>query len=219
MAGKLNTILGMFTRHLSGFRFYFDTHSGLCGRDALVCSTQLSVLSTAECGFGSVVVMTSAVALCLRLGTLTSFLHISHLVGVFTAALNPGRTREGVKKYEHSRTVGEGAGIHAKTVRRWVRDFCRDGKFVVSNRAYLKRQAFSFIDDEDVRERCREYIDQRVTDGRRGSLAFASQTFRGEFVAGDVWASGSFVGSVHTLQIVSICNVCTHHEKVLLIFF
>ncbi|CAB1098143.1 unnamed protein product [Ectocarpus sp. CCAP 1310/34] len=70
--------------------------------------------------------------------------------------------RYGVQKMVHSRAVGEGAGVHAKTVRRWVTEFCKDGKFVVPDRAYVKRQPFTYIDDEDIRDQCREYIDERI---------------------------------------------------------
>ena len=76
--------------------------------------------------------------------------------------LELNRIRDRVKKYAHSRAVGEGAGVHAKTVRRWVTEICRDGKFVVPDRAYVKRLTLSFIDDEDIRESCQENIDERV---------------------------------------------------------
>lgn len=45
-----------------------------------------------------------------------------------------------MKKVAHSSAVGEGAGVGAKTVRTWVTDFCKDGKFVVRDRPYTRRQ-------------------------------------------------------------------------------
>ena len=92
--------------------------------------------------------------------------------------MNPGRIREGVQKVAHSHAVGEGAGVDAKTVRRWVTEFCKDGKFVVPDRTYVKRQAFSFIDDEDIRERCREYIDQRIYRQKKGERRFRVADFQ-----------------------------------------
>lgn len=62
----------------------------------------------------------------------------------------------------NSRTTGEFFAVDPKTVRRWVREFCEDEKFVVRKRQYDKRQPHSYIDDEDIRDRVREFIDQRL---------------------------------------------------------
>ncbi|CAN0553184.1 unnamed protein product [Ectocarpus sp. 12 AP-2014] len=70
--------------------------------------------------------------------------------------------RGGVHKLEHSRAAGEGAGVDARTVRTWVTEFCKDGKFVVPDRAYVKRQPHTFIDDEDIADKCREYMGDAV---------------------------------------------------------
>lgn len=37
-----------------------------------------------------------------------------------------------------------------------------DGKFIVRKRQYDKRQLRSYIDDEDIRDRLREFIDRRL---------------------------------------------------------
>lgn len=47
-------------------------------------------------------------------------------------------------------------------MRRWVKEFCKGDSFVVRNRQYNKREAHSYIDDEDIRQRLREYIDRRL---------------------------------------------------------
>lgn len=62
----------------------------------------------------------------------------------------------------HSREVGEVSEVDPTTVRRWVKEFCNGGSFVVRKRQYNKREAHSYIDDEDVRYRLREYIDRRL---------------------------------------------------------
>ncbi|CAN0110906.1 unnamed protein product, partial [Ectocarpus sp. 6 AP-2014] len=69
--------------------------------------------------------------------------------------------RDGVAKLEHSREAGKLADVDPKTVRRWVKEFCKGDSFVVRNRQYNKREAHSYIDDEDIRQRLREYIDRR----------------------------------------------------------
>ncbi|CAN0461314.1 unnamed protein product, partial [Scytosiphon promiscuus] len=70
--------------------------------------------------------------------------------------------QEGAAKLAHSRTVGDVIDVDPKTVRRWVKEFCEDGKFIVRKRKYDKRQPHSFIDDEDIRERLRDFIDRRL---------------------------------------------------------
>ena len=90
----------------------------------------------------------------------------------------PSRIKEGVKKMEHSRIVGEAVGVDAKTIRRWVTEFCKDGQFVVRERAYLKRQPFSLIDDEDIAEKCRAYIDRRLYHRKVGERRFRIADFR-----------------------------------------
>lgn len=92
--------------------------------------------------------------------------------------LPPNRTKEGVKKIKHSRTVGDAIGVDAKTVRRWVTDFCKDGKFVVQERRYMKRQPHSFIDDEGTAEECREYINRRIYGRKEGEPRFRVADFR-----------------------------------------
>ncbi|CAB1115994.1 unnamed protein product [Ectocarpus sp. CCAP 1310/34] len=69
---------------------------------------------------------------------------------------------EGVNKMRHSRYVGDVVKTTAQTVRKWVKEFCQDGKFLISKRLYEIRQADSFIDPEDIAERCREEIDRRL---------------------------------------------------------
>lgn len=133
-----------------------------CSRMFLVCS-RLSSSSTVEvllfyavyannlrCA-DSRVVTTSAAAVEVqpRLGTHSSCLNIERLFAFRLRRLNPDRIRDGVKKCEHSRAVGEGAGVNAKTVRPWVTDFCKDDEFVVRDRQYFKQQPFSYIDDEE----------------------------------------------------------------------
>ncbi|CAB1105158.1 unnamed protein product [Ectocarpus sp. CCAP 1310/34] len=85
---------------------------------------------------------------------------------------------EGVKKLAHSRAVGEAVGVHARTVRKWVTDFCKDGKFVVPHREYVKRQPFCYIDDEDIREQCREYVDERIYRRKKGQPRFRVADFQ-----------------------------------------
>jgi len=62
----------------------------------------------------------------------------------------------------HSRKIGEVVNVTARTVRKWVKGFCEDGKFLIRARLYEKCQADSFIDHEDIAERCREEIDRRL---------------------------------------------------------
>lgn len=78
----------------------------------------------------------------------------------------------------HSRSVGAMVGVTAKTVRKWVKEFCQDGKFVIRDRHYEKRQADSFIDDEDFAERCREEIDRRVYRRKKGEPRFRVEAFK-----------------------------------------
>lgn len=63
---------------------------------------------------------------------------------------------------EHSREAGKVADVDSRTVRRWVKEFCKGGSFVVRKRQYNKREPHSYIDDEDIRGRLREYIDRRL---------------------------------------------------------
>lgn len=63
---------------------------------------------------------------------------------------------------DHGRTAADFAEVDSKTVRGWVKEFCKDGAFAVSVRKYDKRQPHSYIDDEDIRERLREYIERRL---------------------------------------------------------
>ncbi|CAN0491982.1 unnamed protein product [Ectocarpus sp. 12 AP-2014] len=67
-----------------------------------------------------------------------------------------------VAKMEHSREAGRLADVDPKTVRRWVKEFCKGDSFVVRNQQYNKREAHSYIDDEDIRQRLREYVDRRL---------------------------------------------------------
>lgn len=119
-----------------------------------------------------------------RLPDLDSFfcspccLYISHVVTFYLLRQPPGRIRDGVYKLEHSRAAGEGAGVDAKTVRKWVTEFCKDGKFVVPDRAYVKRQPHSFIDDEDIADKCREYIDQRIYRRKKDDRRFRIADFQ-----------------------------------------
>ncbi|CAM9758426.1 unnamed protein product, partial [Pylaiella littoralis] len=57
-------------------------------------------------------------------------------------------------------------------------NFCRDGNFVVRDRLYNKRQPFTFIEDEDIAERCREYIDQRLYCRKKGERRFRIADFQ-----------------------------------------
>ncbi|CAN0446523.1 unnamed protein product [Pylaiella littoralis] len=70
--------------------------------------------------------------------------------------------QDGVAKMEHSREAGKVADVDSRTVRRWVKEFCKGGSFVVRKRQYNKREPHSYIDDEDIRGRLREYIDRRL---------------------------------------------------------
>lgn len=72
------------------------------------------------------------------------------------------RVQEGVTKMDHSRTVADLAGVKSKSVRRWVKEFCKDGAFVVRKRNYNKRQPHSYIHDEDLFQRLKEYIERRL---------------------------------------------------------
>lgn len=63
---------------------------------------------------------------------------------------------------DHSRAVADFVGVESKVVRRWVKDFCKDGAFIVRKRQHNKRQPHSYIDDEDIRDRLREFIDRRL---------------------------------------------------------
>lgn len=72
------------------------------------------------------------------------------------------RLQHGVAKMEHSRTAANFAGVESKVVRRWVKEFCEDSAFRVRKREYNKRQPHSYIHDEDIRQRLREFLDQKL---------------------------------------------------------
>lgn len=74
----------------------------------------------------------------------------------------PNRIEEGVKKIAHSKMVAIVVGIDPKTVRPWVKDFCKGAKFMLRKREYNKRQPHSYIDDKDIYERLREFIGERI---------------------------------------------------------
>eukprot|EP00752_Nemacystus_decipiens_P014964 g13323.t1 len=90
--------------------------------------------------------------------------HLVHTTTVITAVKHfvHLELQDGVQKMEHSRTVANLAEVDSKTVRRWVKEFCKDGAFVVRKRRYNKRGPHSYIDDEDIRLRLKEYIEQRL---------------------------------------------------------
>lgn len=58
------------------------------------------------------------------------------------------RVQDGVAKMDHSKTVANLAGVESRSVRRWVKAFCKDGAFVVPKRQFNKREPHSYIDDE-----------------------------------------------------------------------
>eukprot|EP00903_Cladosiphon_okamuranus_P014705 g13627.t1 len=72
------------------------------------------------------------------------------------------RIQEGVAKMNHSRAAAEVAKVESKAVRRWVKDLCKGGAFVVPKRQHNKREPHSFIKDEDKCNHLREYIDRRL---------------------------------------------------------
>ncbi|CAB1114169.1 unnamed protein product [Ectocarpus sp. CCAP 1310/34] len=72
------------------------------------------------------------------------------------------RIQEGVAKMDHSRAAAEVAKVESKAVRRWVKEFCKGGAFVVPKRQYNKREPHSFIEDEDKRNHLRGYIDRKL---------------------------------------------------------
>lgn len=76
--------------------------------------------------------------------------------------------RNGGGKMAHSRTAGDYFGVAPMTVRRWVKEFCEDDKFIARGRQYDKLQQHSYIDDENIRERLREFIDRRLYRRKKG---------------------------------------------------
>lgn len=79
---------------------------------------------------------------------------------------------------KHSDIVGETVGVHAKTVRLWVTEFCKDGKFVVRERKYSKQEPHSFINEEGVQEQCREHINGRIYSRKQGEPRFRIADFQ-----------------------------------------
>lgn len=92
---------------------------------------------------------------------------------------SPNLTRldEGIQKESHSRVVGNLVGVESRTVRVWMKDFCRND-FVVRDRTYTKRKPHSFIDDEDIAEQCREFVDQRIYHRKKGDRRFRVADFQ-----------------------------------------
>ncbi|CBJ32881.1 conserved unknown protein [Ectocarpus siliculosus] len=70
--------------------------------------------------------------------------------------------QDGVAKMEHSREVAKVYEVDPSTVRRWVKKLCKGGSVVIRKRQYNKREAHPYIDDEDIRNGLREYIDRRL---------------------------------------------------------
>lgn len=79
---------------------------------------------------------------------------------------------------QYSHIMGLTLGVHHSTVRRWVRDFCKDDQFKIPDRDYTKRKPHSFIDDNDISLQCGEWIDEHIYRRKKGEKRLRSNDFR-----------------------------------------
>lgn len=78
----------------------------------------------------------------------------------------------------HSEVVGPTFLVHDRTVRRWVKDFCKDEKFQVPQRDYTKREPHSFIDDNNFSLQCKEWLNEKIYRRKKGEPKLRSNDFR-----------------------------------------